>query len=75
MYPDMIDSSSNVASGAGGAVAHQSRKKKGPSAKALMELKRFNEAFHLKYVPEIKLKEAEITKALFAKMANGDLLT
>jgi len=50
-------------------------KKAGPNPEVVKEVKRFTEAFTGLYLPKIQIMAAEIKKANFDKMANGDLLT
>tara|TARA_B110000285_G_C14729394_1_gene425740 strand:+ start:97 stop:375 length:279 start_codon:yes stop_codon:yes gene_type:complete len=79
MYPDTGDElcASMVGGGSEAAAAHQGhhhKKAVGLSAAAKKEVEQFNEAFSGLYLPQIQLKAAEIKKANFASMANGDLL-
>lgn len=53
----------------------QKKKKLGPSAAALKEVARFNQAFEGLWIPKVQIAAAEIKKANFEKMANGELLT
>lgn len=63
------------ASEGGGRPRPSHRKKKhGPSAEARKEIARFNQAFEGLWIPKVLTLAAEIKKANFEKMANGELL-